>query len=115
MRAQTLPSWSPFCDPTDCTPPGPSAHGILQARTLEWAAMPSSRGSSQPRDRTHLSCIAGGFFSASPPGKPKVQRKESKNKLRRKENVCLKAIRAARRAQPHRARRGAQGCFEILH
>ena len=56
-----------------------------------------------------------------PPGKPKVQRKESKNKLSRKENMCLKAIRAVRRAQPHRARRGVQefwgrrGCFEILN
>ena len=49
--------------------PGPFAHqaslsmGILQARILEWVAMPSSRGSSQPRDRTQVSCIAGGFFT----------------------------------------------------
>ena len=42
-----------FCDPTDCSPPGSSVHGILQAGTLEWVAMPSSRGSSQPRDGTH--------------------------------------------------------------
>ena len=35
-----------LCDPMDCTPPGSSVHGILQARILEWAAMPSSRGSS---------------------------------------------------------------------
>ena len=34
--------------------------------------MPSSRGSSQPRDRTHTSCIAGGFFTAEPPGKPHI-------------------------------------------
>ena len=40
-----------------------SVHGILQARTLEWVAMPSSRGSSQPRDQTQISCIAGGFFT----------------------------------------------------
>ena len=40
------------CDPVDCTPPGSSVHGILQARMLEWVAMPSSRGSSQPRERT---------------------------------------------------------------
>ena len=38
-------------------------HGILQARTLEWVAFPFSRGSSQPRDRTQVSCIAGGFFT----------------------------------------------------
>ena len=39
-----------LCDPMDCSPPGSSAHGILQARILEWVAMPSSRGSSRPRD-----------------------------------------------------------------
>ena len=50
--------------PIDCSPPGSSVHGgILQARILEWVAMPSSRGSSQPRDQTHVSCIAGGFFT----------------------------------------------------
>ena len=47
----------------DCSPPGSSVHGILQARILEWIAMPSSRGSSQPRDRTQVSGIEGGFFS----------------------------------------------------
>ena len=39
-----------FCDPKDCTLPVSSVHGILQTRTLEWVAMPSSRGSSQPRN-----------------------------------------------------------------
>ena len=39
-----------FCDPMDCSPPGSSVHGILQARILEWVAMPSSRRSSWPRD-----------------------------------------------------------------
>ena len=38
-------------------------HEIVQARMLEWVAMPSSRGSSQPRDQTQVSCIAGGFFT----------------------------------------------------
>ena len=38
------------CDPVDCSPPGSSVHGILQARILQWVAMPSSRESSQPRD-----------------------------------------------------------------
>ena len=47
----------------DCSPPGSSVHGILQARILEWIAMPSSRGSSQPRDRTQVSGIEGGFLS----------------------------------------------------
>ena len=47
-------------DPMDCRPSGSSVHGILQARILEWAAMPSSRGSSRPRDWTwvsYTSCI----------------------------------------------------------
>ena len=44
-------------------PPGSSAHGILQARILEWVAMPSSRASSRYRDWTLVSCIAGRFFT----------------------------------------------------
>ena len=53
-------------NPTDCSPPGSSVHGILQARILKWAAIPPSRGSSQPRDQTHVSCvssISGRFFT----------------------------------------------------
>ena len=46
-------------NPMDCSPPGSSLHGILQARILEWVAMLCSRGSSQPRDRTHLSYVSG--------------------------------------------------------
>ena len=46
-----------------CSPPGSYVHGILQARILEWVAMSSSRGSSQPRDWTQVSCIAGKFFT----------------------------------------------------
>ena len=46
-----------LCDPMNYGPPGSSVHGILQARTLEWLAMPSSRGSSQLRNQTHVSCI----------------------------------------------------------
>ena len=49
----------PFCDPMNYT-----ACGVLQARTLEWVAFPFSRGSSQPRDRTQVSHIAGGFFTS---------------------------------------------------
>ena len=52
-----------FCDPMDCSLPGSSVHGILQARIREWVAVPFSRGSSQPRDQTHVSCIAGRFFT----------------------------------------------------
>ena len=49
---------STLCDPMDCSPPGSSVHGILLARALEWGAMPSSRGSSRPRDQTHVSFIS---------------------------------------------------------
>ena len=44
-------------------------HGILQARNLEWIAIPFSRGSSRPRDGTQVSCIAGRFFTVRPPVK----------------------------------------------
>ena len=57
----------------DCSLPGSSVHGVFQARILEWVAISYSRGSSQPRDRTSLSCvscIAGGYFATKPPGKP---------------------------------------------
>ena len=50
------------CDPMDRSPPGSSVHGILQARILEQVAIPFSRGSSWPRDRTQVSGIAGRFF-----------------------------------------------------
>ena len=47
-----------FCNPMDCSPTGSSIHGISQARILEWVAIPFSRGSSQPRDWTHVSCVS---------------------------------------------------------
>ena len=52
-----------LCNSLDWSPPGSSVHGILQARILEWVAIPFFRGSSQPRDRTRVSCIAGRFFT----------------------------------------------------
>ena len=56
-------SYLTLCCPMDCSPLDSSVHGISQARILEWVAMPSSRGSSRPRDQTQLSCIAGRFFT----------------------------------------------------
>ena len=53
----------------DYSTPGSSVHGILQARMLEWVAMPFSRASAQSSDQTHISCIAGGFFTSEPLGK----------------------------------------------
>ena len=58
VRAQLLQSCLTLYGAIDCSPPGSSVHGILQTRILEWVAMPSSRGSSLPRDRTHVSYIS---------------------------------------------------------
>ena len=55
MHAKSLQSHLTLCNPMDCSLPGSSVHGIVQAKILEWVAISSSRGSSQPRDRTHIS------------------------------------------------------------
>ena len=60
LVAQSCPT---LCNPVDCSPPGSSVHGIIQAGILEWVAMPSSTGSSQARDPTQVSHIAGEFFT----------------------------------------------------
>ena len=52
-----------LCKPMDCSPSGSSICGILQARILEWVAMPSSRGFSQPWDQMQVSCIEGELFT----------------------------------------------------
>ena len=67
IRARVLSSFScaQLCDPMDYSPSSSSVHGILQARIVEWVAMPSCRASSPPRDQTHiscLSCLAGRLF-----------------------------------------------------
>ena len=58
-------SHSTLSDLMDCSPPGPSVHGTSQGRILEWVAVPSSRGSSRPKDRTQVSCM----FCTEPRGK----------------------------------------------
>ena len=71
FRRELSPDWKvkvtqscpTLCDPMDCSPPGSSVHGILQARILEWVAMPSSRACSWPRYGTWVSCIAGRFLT----------------------------------------------------
>ena len=60
LDAQSCPA---LCNHVDCSLPGSSVHGVLQARILEWVAFPFSRGSSQHRDQTQVSCIAGRFFT----------------------------------------------------
>ena len=64
---QSLTHVQPFCDPIDCSPTGSSFHGILQTRILEWVASSFSRESSQPRDCTWVSSLAGGSFTTRPP------------------------------------------------
>ena len=66
LVAQSCPT---LCDPMDCSPPGSSVHGILQARILEWIAIPFSRGSFWPRDQTRVFFIAGRFFTVWATGK----------------------------------------------
>ena len=66
LHAKSLQSCLTLCNPLDSSSPGSSVHGILQARILEWVAVPFWRGSSQLRDRTHISgvcCKAGRFFT----------------------------------------------------
>ena len=60
LGAQLYPA---FCEPRDCSQPGSSVHVILQTRILEWIAIPFSRGFSQPRDQTWVSCIASRFLT----------------------------------------------------
>ena len=58
VRAKLFQSCPALCDPGDCSPPGSSVHGILQAKTLEWGAMPSSRGSCRLRNGTCVSYVS---------------------------------------------------------
>ena len=60
-----------LCDPVDCSPPGSSVHGTVQARIQEWVAISFSRGSSWPRDPTQVSCMQADSLLSEPPGKPK--------------------------------------------
>ena len=90
VPAQSRQLCQTLCDPIDCSPPGSSVRGISQARirTLEWVVMPSSRGSSWPRDWTQDSCIVGRFFTTKSPGKPLVY-KSTPSYTHRKLHVVL--------------------------
>ena len=70
MHAKTLQLCLTLWDCMDCSLQGSSVQGISQARILEWVVISFSRGSSQPRDWTCVSCVAGDFFTAEPPGEP---------------------------------------------
>ena len=69
---------SDSCDPMDCSPPGSSVHGILQARILEWVAFPFSKGSSLPRIESGSSAWQADSSLSESPGKPKRGIKEDK-------------------------------------
>ena len=62
-ESEVAQSCTTLCDPLDCNLSGSSVHGIFQARVLEWVAISFSRGSSQPRDQTQVSHIAGRRFT----------------------------------------------------
>ena len=76
MRAKSLQLCLTLCDSVDCSLPGSYVHGVIQARIVEWDAMPSSRGSPWPRDQTHISYIylhwQAGSLTLVPPGKPEM-------------------------------------------
>ena len=63
MKVLVAQLWPTLCNTMDCSLSASSVHGIFQARILEWIAIPFSRGSSQPRNRTQVSCIASRFFT----------------------------------------------------
>ena len=66
--------WFPtLFDPMDYSPPNSSVHGISQVKILEWVAIFFSRGSSRPKDQTLIFCVADGFFTTEPPGKPPLR------------------------------------------
>ena len=74
MHAKSLQLCPTLYNPMDYSSVASSVHGILEARILEWVAMPSSRGSPQPTNRTQVTCLQhwqAGFLSLVPPGKPK--------------------------------------------
>ena len=63
VKALVTQSCPTLCDPMNSSSPGSSVHRNFQARVLEWVVIPFSRGSSQPRDQTQVSCIVGRFFA----------------------------------------------------
>ena len=100
----------------DCSLPGSSVHGILQARILEWVAVPFSRGSSQTRDQTQVSCTAGRFFTiwATREARSRAQSQElcrySCGRWRREACLAGKGIPSKRKTYPrHEGRKKQPG------
>ena len=66
LSDQSLQLCSTLCGPMDCSLPGSSVHGILQARILQWVVISFFKGSPQPRNWTHIFCITGRFLTTVP-------------------------------------------------
>ena len=101
-----------LCSPMDCSPPGSSVHGILQARILESVAIPFSRGFSGSRDQTQVSHIAGRLFTIwAHQGSPQsllaisvinsTWQAQTGNFVRRMRNVHLEEVEHSLQAQRH--------------
>ena len=91
-----LENYETLCHPMDCSPPGSSVHGILQARILQWVAMPSFRGSSWPRDWTRVSCVSciGGqiLYHECRLGSPYLWARYTKIQIAIEERTCAMLI-----------------------
>ena len=120
IYAKSLQSCPTLCDPMDCSLPGYSVHGIRQARILEWGAMSSSRGSTQPRDPTCISCGSSIVVTDEPLGKPCIYYKnnEQAGVTRLSWRVSGRWAGWGRAAQlasiGQRSRQGSRGC-QISH
>ena len=84
LVAQSCPT---LWDHMDCSPPGSSVHGIFQARILERVAISFSKGSSQPRNRTQVSCTAGRFFTLWATREVMTVKKKKKKTKSKKEQL----------------------------
>ena len=92
----------------DCSLPGSSVHGILQARILEWVAIPCSRGSSQTMDRIQVSCTVGWFFTSEPSEKPGMIKIENQGRESTPRNVSLAGSSARLTSLSRKLRVGTQ-------
>ena len=91
--ALSLQSCLNLWNPMDCSPPGSSVHGMLQARIPKWVGVSSSRGCSRPKDQTCVSsasCIAGKFFTMEPLGKSKVMCSCTILSFRVRQMLCIR-------------------------
>ena len=104
VHAKSLQLCPTLFDPMDQTLPGSSAQGILQARILEWVITPSSRGSSQPRDRIHISYVSCFTQVSSLPLAPTLLQSEVGQRLL---PGCDRLIQESGRASPHPESRAA--------